>query len=254
MLFGINKELPAIAVMTAIGYISCYLFQFGLLSYYGIPFDLASVDVNSLLFSMFIVVIFSMVIIFPVIVFSRLWGSRKVRQIAFSYMFLILSGISYYIASLYLGYYPRNIKDQYATPVVLTVFFLLTFIVVIISVVVYFSRKMKENNIDDNKVLSKSMFCLLVAISLILATLFLGDFYAKVIMAKSFYKNTDYFFVLENSKGIIVASCNEKNGVSFKRIKSDEADFYVAYRPEVKKKVKHCFDKWSAEKLETVSM
>lgn len=249
MIFGINKELPAIAIMTAVGYISCYLFQFGILSYYGIPFDLASVDINSLLFSMFTVSIFSIVIIIPVIVFSRDWESKKVRQVAFSYMFLILGGVSYYIGSLFLGYYSHYVDDKYTIMVIMTTFALLTFIVVSVSIAIHLFRKGNIFPISNDKIITKTILYILVIGPSILTPILMGFLYANVSMAASFYKKTDYFFVLENSKGIIVASCDNRGGVSFKRVKSDEADFNVNYNPMMKSTVKTCFDKWNYNKL-----
>ena len=254
MKVDINKELPALAIMTAVGYLSCYMFQFGLFASYGIPVDLASVDVNSLLFSMFLVFFFSFVIIFPVIFFVREWRSRRVRRIAFSYTTMVLIGISYYISSVFLGYYSSDVTDFNATKVFIITFLLLSFFVGLLSASVYFGRKAKEMMPSNNVIITRTMLYVIVLTSIIGIPMIMGMFYSKFSIASIFYKNTDYFFVIENSKGIIVARCNENSGVSFKRIKSDEADFNINYQPRIKIKVKSCIERWGSEKIKVVGL
>lgn len=254
MKVDINKELPALAIMTAVGYLSCYMFQFGLFASYGIPVDLASVDVNSLLFSLFLVLFFSFIIILPVIFFVREWTSKRVRRIAFSYTTIVLAGISFYISSVFLGYYTSDVTDYNATKVFIVTFLLLSLFVGLLSASVYFGRKAKEIMPSNKLIVTKSMMYVTVFVSIVAIPMIMGMFYSKVSVASLFYKNTDYFFVIENSKGIIVARCNESSGVSFKRIKSDEADFNINYQPEIKIKVKSCIERWNSEKIKVVGL
>lgn len=254
MKVDINKELPALAIMTAVGYLSCYMFQFGLFASYGIPVDLASVDVNSLLFSMFLVFFFSFIIILPVIFFVREWSSKRVRRIAFSYTTIVLLGMSFYISSVFLGYYTSDVTDFNATKVFITTFLLLSLFVGLLSVTVYFGRKAKEMMPSNKVIVTRSTLYIAVLFSIVAIPMVMGMFYSKVSIASLFYKNTDYFFVIENSKGIIVARCNENSGVSFKRVKSDEADFNINYQPKIKIKVKSCIERWNSEKIKVVGL
>ncbi len=255
MIFGIKKELPVLTILTAIGYISCFTFQFGILLNYGIPNDLASVDINSLLFSIFMVTLLSLFFVLPAILFNSFIDKEVKIGKVIIFGFLIANVITaYFISSGVLGYYNYNYSDYYGLTIFAITFVSVILLQLLIFGAIYAQKKIKKHHDDYQKIIPRNLPWLLVAMMLVFIPGIIGTFYAKVNMATSFYKNTDYFFVLENSKGIIVVSCNEKNGVSYKRVKSDEASFSLNYNADIKIKVKECLSKWDKEQRKIVKL
>lgn len=255
MMLGIKKELPVLAILTAAGYVSCFTFQFGILLNYGIPNDLASVDINSLLFSMVMVSLFSVCFIFPATILYY-YDDKGVKISARTTIcILLLNAItSYFISSVIIGYYNFSFTNFYAITIFLIAFFCVLAIELFMFGVMYAQKLVKKHSEAYQKITPKYLTWLVMAAALALVPGFMGTFYAKANMATSFYNDTDYFFVLENSKGIIVISCNEKNGVSYKRIKSDEANFVINYNTDVKIKVNECLSKWAKEQRKVVKL
>lgn len=195
MIFGIKKELPVLTILTAIGYISCFTFQFGILLNYGIPNDLASVDINSLLFSIFMVTLLSLFFVLPAILFNSFIDKEVKIGKVIIFGFLIANVITaYFISSGVLGYYNYNYSDYYGLTIFAITFVSVILLQLLIFGAIYAQKKIKKHHDDYQKIIPRNLPWLLVAMMLVFIPGIIGTFYAKVNMATSFYKNTDYFF------------------------------------------------------------
>lgn len=184
------------------------MFQFGMLTYYGIPFEFISVDINSILFSIMII---SFVYIFVLVPFYLLTATtvfeenKKIKGgLIFIGMELLLIGI----LSLFSAKYIIEVKEPVIGfwSVFLKASWLFIVIVFFLNILVLFVRRIGKAIPEIYK------YVALMAYSPVtIAVPFLcGLIYSDLHVGASFYKGTDYFLVLENPKGIIIAKCNQK--------------------------------------------
>lgn len=242
MKLGIKKELPVLAIVTALGYLSAYMFQFGMLTYYGIPFEFISVDINSILFS---IIIISFVLIFVLIPFYLLTasaassGNKKIIGfLPVIGMELFLIGVISVFSAEYIIKEKEPVVGFFSVFSIIYMAFL--FIVVAINILVLFVKMVGRFMPDIYKYVAIMAY----SPATMAVPFVCGMMYANLHSAVSFYKDTDYFLVLENPKGIIVAKCDDKKGISYKRLSSDDVEFEVNYNRLINKSVANCIKKW----------
>ncbi|MDU3787891.1 MAG: hypothetical protein E7G42_21140 [Serratia marcescens] len=242
MKLGIKKELPVLAIVTGLGYLSAYMFQFGMLTYYGIPFEFISVDINSILFSIMII---SFVYIFLLVPFYLLTATavfeenKKIKGgLVFIGMELLLACILSFVSAKYI------IEVKEPTIGFWSVFsktlLLFSIIVFFLNVLVLFVRKVGKAIPE----IYKHVALMAYSPATIAVPFLCGLIYSDLHVGASFYKGTDYFLVLENPKGIIIAKCNEKKGISYKRLNSNDVEFDTNYNRLINKSVESCVKTW----------
>ncbi len=247
MKLGIKNELPILAIVTSIGYLSAYMFQFGILSIYGIPLEFISVDINSLLFSITLVAFIFIIIVLPFYFIITMIVEDETMRLRGVVFFVVLELILIGIVSFFAMKFSLRIKeaqDSYLYSY-FSIYGVGLIYTILLNGLVLFVNKMGRLIPEIRKPLTLMAY---LPITIVLP-LMCGVNYALINAGSSFYKGTDYFLVLENSKGIIVASCSNKNGMSYKRLGADEASFEKNYSKDIQVNINKCIKKWERVKV-----
>ncbi|WP_139375490.1 hypothetical protein [Serratia marcescens] len=242
MKLGIKKELPVLAIVTAVGYLSAYMFQSGVLNYFGVPFEFISVDINSILFSIIIISFFIVFVLVPFYILAKileLEGNNKFAKcIPVILMELLLVGIISFVSTKYIVEVKEPTAGFWSVFLIAYLFFLV--VVILLNALVLFVETIGRRIPEIYKYVALMAY----SPATMVVPFLCGMIYANFHSAVSFYKDTDYFLVLDNPKGIVVAKCNDKKGISYKRLNSNDVEFEVNYNRIVNKSVASCIKKW----------